>query len=176
MDSQDIDSEGISASHGRPCVGCRKRKVRCDKVRPCSNCTRSKQLCTFEGSDGISGIGREFNVTSPSTDGELRERLARLEKLMGEFARAPAGLAIETIANQSLNGRADTSPDLLSTTTYQPSLQYHPPPSTHLQQHAAVASAPRGNNQVGQVVFQDGYSAYFDADFWPGLITEVSVQ
>lgn len=40
-----------------------------------------------------------------------------------------------------------------------------------LKQKATTTTFP-----VGQIVFQEGYSAYFDADFWPGLVNEVIPQ
>lgn len=182
MNSQEGDGEGSAASHGRPCHGCRKRKVRCDKTRPCSNCVRSKQLCTYESSDSTVGLSREVNNVSMSTDAELRERLARLEKLMesmlvGETTpgrRGRLGTSSPEIANQSLRSSTTTTPNLTSSSSagphlYQPNITAAFPSNEGLfNQQSSEFVAP-----VGQILFQDGYSAYFDSDFWPGLITEV---
>ncbi|KAH7356415.1 hypothetical protein BKA65DRAFT_207150 [Rhexocercosporidium sp. MPI-PUGE-AT-0058] len=174
MNSQEGDGEGSAASHGRPCHGCRKRKVRCDKTRPCSNCVRSKQLCTYESSDSIVGSSREVNNATMSTDSELRERLARLEKLMesmmvGETTSGRLGTSSPEATNQSLRG--STTPNLTPSgpQSYQPSISAAFPPNDRFSnQQSTEFTAP-----VGQILFQDGYSACFDSDFWPGLITEV---
>lgn len=47
------------------------------------------------------------------------------------------------------------------------------PPSTQLLAPTTPAINGRTVTPVGQILFQEGMSAYFDSDFWPGLITEV---
>ncbi|KAL5324603.1 hypothetical protein ACEPPN_009149 [Leptodophora sp. 'Broadleaf-Isolate-01'] len=117
-----------------------------------------------------------------STDAELRERLARLEKLMesmlvGETTpgrRGRLGTSSPEIANQSLRSSTTTTPNLTSSSSagphlYQPNITAAFPSNEGLfNQQSSEFVAP-----VGQILFQDGYSAYFDSDFWPGLITEV---
>ncbi|KAK0106862.1 hypothetical protein ONS95_003584 [Cadophora gregata] len=173
MNSQEGDGEGSAASqHGRPCHGCRKRKVRCDKMRPCSNCVRSKQLCTYESSDSALGSSRDVNNAAMSTDAELRERLERLEALMksmmvGETTPGRLGTSSPEFSNPSLRG--STTPTLTAPGTQ----QYQTGISAVF---SGVERSPNQNESgapVGQILFQDGYSAYFDSDFWPGLITEV---
>ncbi|KAL2073846.1 hypothetical protein VTL71DRAFT_11172 [Oculimacula yallundae] len=167
MNSQEGDAEGAAASHGRPCHGCRKRKVRCDKTRPCSNCLRSKQLCTYESTDSPIGISREPNNVSNSTDSELRERLARLEKLIESMMVGDSRFDASSSEISSASLRGSSTPALPQ--PYQTSIATDYSASNSLNFKQSVTStAP-----VGQIVFQDGYSAYFDSDFWPGLITEV---
>ena len=173
MNSQEGDGEGSAASqHGRPCHGCRKRKVRCDKMRPCSNCVRSKQLCTYESSDSAIGSSRDVNNAAMSTDAELRERLERLEALMksmmvGEATPGRLGTSSPEFTNPSLRG--STTPTLTNSTTQ----QYLPGISAAVLTFERSSNQNEGSAPVGQILFQDGYSAYFDSDFWPGLITEV---
>ena len=57
----------------RSCVTCRRRKVKCDKKQPCSNCARAKIECIFPGP------GRAPRKSRKPADGELMERLRRLE-------------------------------------------------------------------------------------------------
>jgi hypothetical protein len=54
-----------------PCAQCRQRKIKCDKRRPCDNCTRSGLTCLYRGAQ-LSPGGRE-------TYGELQNRVAQLE-------------------------------------------------------------------------------------------------
>lgn len=136
----------------KPCFWCRKRKVKCDRLRPCANCSRSKQLCTYEGDDANEGDLRE-DANNSMGDGDLRERLARLEKMMaammaGEKEAQPA-------ARIGLN---DTSQTLNGPTAF-PTQKQQPPSST--------------TSPVGLTVYQEGEGVYFASDFWLGCISEV---
>lgn len=68
-------ASGAAASglNPRSCVTCRRRKVKCDKKQPCSNCARAKIECIFPGP------GRAPRKSRKPADGELMERLRRLE-------------------------------------------------------------------------------------------------
>ncbi|KAK0116549.1 hypothetical protein ONS96_012407 [Cadophora gregata f. sp. sojae] len=107
-----------------------------------------------------------------STDAELRERLERLEALMksmmvGETTPGRLGTSSPEFSNPSLRG--STTPTLTAPGTQ----QYQTGISAVF---SGVERSPNQNESgapVGQILFQDGYSAYFDSDFWPGLITEV---
>jgi len=41
----DPDSSIIKVTRGHSCVECQKRKVRCDKKKPCSNCVKAGKDC-----------------------------------------------------------------------------------------------------------------------------------
>ncbi|ORY06889.1 fungal-specific transcription factor domain-domain-containing protein [Clohesyomyces aquaticus] len=64
---------GAGSLNPRSCVTCRKRKVKCDKKQPCSNCSRAKIECIFPGP------GRAPRKSRKPPDGELMDRLRRLE-------------------------------------------------------------------------------------------------
>ena len=57
----------------RSCVTCRRRKVRCNKENPCSNCVRAGIECVFPGP------GRAPRRSRKPPDAELLARLKRLE-------------------------------------------------------------------------------------------------
>lgn len=135
-------------SHDKPCASCRKRKIKCDKTRPCSNCSRSKQLCTYESNDASNGGQSEYRTGDLDADGNVRERLARLEAFMASVLARGGGVEGGSHASSSStpNQVRDFTPPLVNSGICGP---------------------------VGQIVFQEGYSAYFDSDFWPGLINEV---
>ncbi|KAK0741832.1 fungal-specific transcription factor domain-containing protein [Apiosordaria backusii] len=65
----------------KSCVECRKRKLKCDRVTPCSQCQKSRRPCRYTdqengaGSDGSDGESAERPVKRPqhlasATDGE----------------------------------------------------------------------------------------------------------
>ena len=47
------------------------------------------------------------------------------------------------------------------------------PPPAQLLAPTSTSVDGRTVAPVGQILFQEGLSAYFDSDFWPGLVTEV---
>lgn len=152
-----FEVHGDGAAHGKPCHGCRKRKVKCDKSRPCSNCTRSKQLCTYESFDTEAS---DTQTVAASANGDVHERLARLEALMATMmVRDGVSAPSEEHLDRAVKAKPRISPSS----------------SVHTLEHITNKTNTTAKGApVGQIVFQDGHSAYFDSDFWPGLITEVS--
>jgi Fungal Zn(2)-Cys(6) binuclear cluster domain len=152
----------------KPCITCRKRKVKCSKSRPCSNCARAKQLCLYDDDEPAPDVAKH-NVEEPA-DSEVRERLVRLEKLMemmmvrengGVARRRSLEIAVDRVA------AAKDNPSHLS---------HRPSPFPSLSQ-SSYANTPQeigtSNGPLGQILFQELHSAYFDSDFWAGLVTEV---
>lgn len=159
MNVFDAPGDGTPVAHGKPCLGCRKRKIKCDKTRPCSNCARSKQLCTYESFDGSAGETHTATILGsvPLGTGDVHERLARLEALMGSLMVRDSGST-----KQSPQSTIELEKDSESAT-----------PGKSEAFHQAPSLARSGAAPVGQILFQEGYSAYFDSDFWPGLINEI---
>jgi len=176
MSSPEVGAEVVAA---KPCTSCRKRKVKCDKTRPCSNCVRTKQLCTYENIDSGS-ITRDGNAgagagAGSSSDAELRERLARLEKLMAEMMLVPDTKrpSPDVVANPTPNDPTTTT----TTTTTRPLIPPLPPQHSRPQSIPdIISSSSTTSTPVGHLIFQEGEASYFDADFWPSLISEVSVD
>lgn len=63
----------------RSCVTCRRRKVKCDKRLPCSNCVRGRIECLYPGP------GRAPRRSRKPQDSELLERLRRLEGVVSSL-------------------------------------------------------------------------------------------
>ncbi|KAJ6114950.1 hypothetical protein N7486_000728 [Penicillium sp. IBT 16267x] len=70
------------APNPRSCVICRSRKVRCDKLSPCSNCRRGNIACIYPSADRPPRWARRLE--RPVT-GEVMERLHHLEGLVKEL-------------------------------------------------------------------------------------------
>ncbi|KAJ0154259.1 putative transcriptional regulatory protein [Colletotrichum tanaceti] len=62
----------------KPCNGCRRRKVRCDKAKPCLNCVRHGIACVYEPQ-------KEPGLPTPDSQQQLQERVDRLERLVEEM-------------------------------------------------------------------------------------------
>ena len=95
-----VDAHGRTLNP-RSCVTCRKRKVKCDKVHPCSNCNRAHIECVFPAPGRAP---RKVRKLGEGRDKELMERLRRLEgvvkgmgvevpgkEIAGKGADVPAG-------------------------------------------------------------------------------------
>jgi ribosomal protein S12 methylthiotransferase accessory factor YcaO len=71
----------MERSQGRPaptsCQSCRSKKLRCNRVSPCSNCTARGVACTF-----LVPPRRQTDTGSTQTNAELRARIERLESLL----------------------------------------------------------------------------------------------
>ena len=70
----------------KPCITCRKRKVKCDKGSPCSNCVRRRIPCSYDesGPDGEAAGGDDGNV-------EVLQRLTRIEALLVDLTASRPG-------------------------------------------------------------------------------------
>lgn len=64
-------------SHSHACVLCARRKVKCDKVDPCTNCRKAGVPCAY-----ASPVPQPRRPRKRAADAELLARLARYEDLM----------------------------------------------------------------------------------------------
>ncbi|KAG6010053.1 hypothetical protein E4U21_000496 [Claviceps maximensis] len=87
----------------RSCVTCRRRKVRCDKQMPCSNCRRAQIPCAFPAPGRAPRQPRPKDPSAPPKTSSHREvelikRLKKLEGIVEELSGqidepgAPGGL------------------------------------------------------------------------------------
>lgn len=69
------------------CVTCRRRKVKCDRRDPCSNCARNRIECHFPVTGRLPRRRDPTTWKSPTEkQAELLNRLRRLESLVTELA------------------------------------------------------------------------------------------
>ncbi|OJD12422.1 hypothetical protein AJ78_06986 [Emergomyces pasteurianus Ep9510] len=132
----------------RSCITCRRRKVRCNKIQPCSNCSKANIQCVFPGP------GRAPRKPQIRPDSELLARLRRLEGLVKSLG-----------AEVNEDGRLDTEPNLSSLpgetkASKQPAHQVdtdplkHPDPN-NVAQHEV-------EQEFGRLVIGDGKSRYVE--------------
>ncbi|KAI0839917.1 hypothetical protein F5Y06DRAFT_303035 [Hypoxylon sp. FL0890] len=92
------------------CELCRKRKIKCDKFSPCSNCVKSEVTCVPVYRKRLPR-GRHVNPRSsvtPNGSDELRDRIRRLEALISTM-RSPSDSVASTSSKPEL--AAPVSPD-----------------------------------------------------------------
>jgi hypothetical protein len=77
------------------CEACRQRKVKCDKLSPCTSCVRLGFQCVpVERARLPRGRTRRLPERAAHTDRELADRVAKLEDLLQKYApdgQAPPG-------------------------------------------------------------------------------------
>ena len=85
--------EERKASHSAPhslnarsCVTCRRRKVKCDKNYPCSNCTKGSIQCVFPAPGRAPRRPRQGGKVVSEREAELLKRLRRLEGVVEELS------------------------------------------------------------------------------------------
>ncbi|KAB8262797.1 hypothetical protein BDV32DRAFT_120101 [Aspergillus pseudonomiae] len=93
------------------CELCRQRKVKCDKLNPCTNCQRFGATCVPVERARLPR-GRSGRVTGKNASGHdtgLKERVDRLEELLRELTEHDDGtIAVQVDSNSS--GRSDPAP------------------------------------------------------------------
>lgn len=94
----------------RSCVTCRRRKVRCDKHMPCSNCRRAQIPCIFPAPGRAPRRPRPKDPNAPpkqpSSEREI-ELIKRLRKLEGIVEELSGQIDVDTArGNHSSNGNS----------------------------------------------------------------------
>jgi hypothetical protein len=139
----------------RSCVTCRRRKVKCDKKNPCSNCVRAKIECIFPGP------GRAPRKSRKPPDAELLDRLRRLEGVVS---------SLNAQVEEHEQEAADREKERQSSTTEEPCAYANKGASV------AVDNSVEGlENRFGRLVVEKGRSRYINNSFWASLNNEVLV-
>ena len=159
-----------SGLNPRSCVTCRKRKVKCDKRQPCSNCQKASIECVFPRP------GRAPRRTKKPPDAELLARLRRLEGVVQKLGKgvdgedlSPRGGSPETVkdspetqvASQPQTGNSNEC-------SFQASLS-HLDPEARFKKFSAMNL----EKEMGRLVVGEGRSRYVSSSFWAGLTEEV---
>lgn len=91
------------------CVHCRRRKLRCERRQPCTNCVRSKIDCHFPVTGRLPRRSRDPAATTnpPQKQTELLGRLRRLEAVVTELTgQMEDGAAASTTGAAQQDGAA----------------------------------------------------------------------
>lgn len=152
---------GAPTPNPRSCVTCRRRKVKCDKKNPCSNCVRAKIDCVFPGP------GRAPRKSRKPPDAELLERLRRLEGVVTSLNAQVEGHEQEAAERQR---------ERTGSTAAQDECQYEstlPGPTQSAPTGPTDDSLQGLENRFGRLVVENGRSRYINNSFWANLNTEV---
>lgn len=181
---QQVDSQGRTLNP-RSCVTCRKRKVKCDKIHPCSNCNRAHIECVFPSPGRAPRKARKLGE---GRDKELLERLRRLEGVV-------KGMGVEVPANEKTSGKDDSAAEAegvaITSNGENADVQKETNGNTegetkkswaekfydvdHQDRTKWVEEQQQGRfeNRFGRLVVNEGKSRYINNSFWANLSNEV---
>lgn len=163
----------------RSCAVCRSRKVRCDKLSPCSNCRRANIACVFPSKDRPPRWASRITKNAASTvkapqgvDPELGD--AKVDQVVKRLQN------LESLVKE-LSGQLEHANAAASSTAGSSSSVNSPGSSTHERDadHQIDTLSTTGTNvqkQFGRLVLQDAkQSRYVSSGFWSRVNDEVCV-
>ncbi|KAH8596409.1 fungal-specific transcription factor domain-containing protein [Bisporella sp. PMI_857] len=175
-------AEKSATSKLRSCVVCRSRKVRCDKLSPCSNCRRANIACILPAADRPPRWARRLErvtqmapaSSSPSAReeaeprvGQVMDRLHHLESLVkelsGQLEKANAAAARSTGGSSGINSPESSSHD-------------RDRDAEHLRDSPLTIASNSGvQKQLGKLVLHDASkSRYVSSRFWSHVNDEIN--
>ncbi|PKX89574.1 putative C6 transcription factor [Aspergillus novofumigatus IBT 16806] len=153
----------------RSCVTCRRRKVRCNKRSPCSNCVKAGIDCVFPPP------GRAPRKSKRPHDAELLSRLRRLEGVIEHLSGKKPGAAepLSTVSSPSQQETGPASPQEGRQTTPQTqSVQAGKCPFV-LDSDPQAAKPRNLEHEFGRLVIDEGRSRYVSNRLWASLGDEI---
>lgn len=155
-------SGSSTAPNPRSCITCRRRKVKCDKKQPCSNCARARIECVFPGP------GRAPRKSRRPPDAELLDRLRRLEGVVQNLNAQVEEHEQEAAERERGSGsrQGSTSENHFSGAS--------DPYRTKDSPSVSVDNSVEGlESRFGRLVVDKGRSRYINNSFWASLNNEV---
>jgi hypothetical protein len=158
----------------RSCVTCRRRKVRCNKPSPCSNCVKAGIACVFPPP------GRAPRESKRPPDAELLSRLRRLESIIEHFGGngknanvISSGCATE--GEPSSTSKSTVLPHSTSTTvtTSGQAPQDQQSAWPFEDSDPKKLSTGKFQNEFGRLIIDEGRSRYVSNWLWASLGDEV---
>ncbi|KAI0126938.1 fungal-specific transcription factor domain-containing protein [Xylariales sp. AK1849] len=171
MDSSSITTPEAKASSASPratgsrpnyklsCTLCRSRKVKCDRLHPCSHCVRSGVDCVFPAR-------KRMQRPRKTKNSELLNRISRLESIVGKVGID--GLKDVDMSDFKLPGLSPTSTPAQETPQSWPTA--HEGNQVFGSTAAPKATQPH-EGRGGREANSD--SRYMSAEFWSNLCGEV---
>ncbi|KAG9240862.1 fungal-specific transcription factor domain-containing protein [Calycina marina] len=153
--------------NSRSCVTCRRRKVKCDKSNPCSNCTKAQTQCVFPAPGRAPRRPREGGKPVSERETMLLKRLRRLESVVEELSgHSPPG---EPSAAQSTGSHAGSTKKPHNTGVLVVGMDEVGKRSSF---SGSSRSAP-ADGGMGALRIDEGKSKYVAHPFWAAITDEV---
>ncbi|EAW08075.1 Zn(II)2Cys6 transcription factor [Aspergillus clavatus NRRL 1] len=138
----------------RSCELCRRRKVRCDRQKPCSSCSEARHVCVYP-----SGRGRAPKRSRQAMDTQLGERLSRLESIIKSLG-SHVDTAGSTMAPNSDSSATDAA-------------QSEGSRSEEKLTSSSPSRNPPVDKQLGRLMIDKTGSYYLSNVLWASLANEI---
>ncbi|KAH8813099.1 fungal-specific transcription factor domain-containing protein [Xylogone sp. PMI_703] len=174
-----------SAPHGlnaRSCVTCRRRKVKCDKQVPCSNCAKAQTTCIFPAPGRAPRRPRIGGPAKPVSEreAELLKRLRRLEGVVQELS-GQVELEGNKASPQSPNSshkEGDGDSETGSKSIRVVGMDEGSSKRRWMSRMWSTGEGPPKSefnleHRFGRLVMEDGKSRYVSNPFWESIVEEV---
>ena len=164
-------ANGSSGLNIRSCTTCRKRKVKCDKRHPCSNCNRAAIECVFPGP------GRAPRRSRKPPDTELLARLRRLEGVVQGLGKgiedeAETVMEVVEVPKAEYEPQQPNGPQIMDVKDVKPvkncgMIGHHEPKNASTETGGLI-------KEFGRLKVENGKSRYVSNKFWNSLSEEVA--
>ncbi|KAF4440265.1 hypothetical protein F53441_12355 [Fusarium austroafricanum] len=183
------------ALNPRSCVTCRRRKVRCDKQMPCSNCRRAQIPCVFPAPGRAPRQPRRKDPNAPTKNSsqreiELMKRLRKLEGIVEELSgqievesggKGPSSTSSPEAAHAGQNPSFETSVHNTQRQTSNASQPSHvgmadgSPRGSDATSEQSETARKNMHKKFGRLVLNDtgGSQRYVSHGFWSKLNDEL---
>lgn len=171
------------ALNPRSCVTCRRRKVRCDKQMPCSNCRRAQIPCIFPAPGRAPRQQKPKDPNAPPKSSSQREveLIKRLRKLEGIVEELSGQIEVESGSSRlahSESPRVGAGGEFTSTGQYSSSLDFFGRPASEggPETNPDILRKRDVGPNFGRMVLGDqkGTARYVSSGFWSKMNDEVS--
>ncbi|KAH8734650.1 fungal-specific transcription factor domain-containing protein [Ilyonectria robusta] len=145
---------GAPAINPRSCVTCRRRKVRCDKQMPCSNCRRAQIPCVFPAPGRAPRQPRPRDPNAPPKNSSQREveLVKRLRKLEGIVEELSGQIEVESAGKGPSSA---SSPDVVHNNALAAgsdrSTTFPPRQASSANMFGCHSGSPKENEPAGDV-------------------------
>ncbi|TAQ91572.1 hypothetical protein B7494_g3 [Chlorociboria aeruginascens] len=160
----------------RSCITCRKRKVKCDKTYPCSNCSKAQNQCVFPAPGRAP---RRPRVGKPASEREV-ELLKRLRRLEGVVEELSSQVDVEPLkqspsSDSSLHRDGDANPDSSKSSGVRVvGMDEGTSKKAWMKRNLYLGGGPpKSDFGIGSLVLEEGKSSYVSSPFWSSVSDEI---
>ncbi|KAF2663636.1 hypothetical protein BT63DRAFT_108522 [Microthyrium microscopicum] len=156
--SKDDDSTGLSSKYS--CIICHKRKVKCDRAHPCSNCVKNEATCEYVAPPA------PRRKRKKTDDEALKEKVEKYE----EQLRA---LGVKVDESEShLMARSRTSSEQVEAKRRRTNSADNFSPKVHQPEERKGSVCPKPESE-GSLLLDAGKSRYVENNLWMSISDEL---
>lgn len=189
-DPQDNQQGSRKTSRLLACSTCHRRKVKCDRNSPCSNCLKVRIAISHLSRNRPPRLTPQANVpctpliSAPTRKKKvpnryLRERLVRCEALLEQYALTcdpPDDSNVDLASPSSALSVLPPSPAAAAAVALPSSVPHSPKPASSSSSSAPTPILDDGvteRNPVGRLIWEEGSVKFLNSKLWANVHAEV---